>query len=77
MGFHMNLPQCLVFAPHAHGGMGLQHLCYEMEAQQIIMLLCHLRANTQLGQALQIPIGTYQLWVGISESILVDTQQCS
>jgi len=39
MGYHRNLPQCMVFAPHMISSMGLCNLWYEMEAQQRLILL--------------------------------------
>jgi len=48
----------------------------EMETQQILMLLRHLRAATPLGQAIEILIRQYQLWAGIRRPILEDTQPC-
>jgi len=39
MGYHRNLPQSMVFAPKHFGGIGLRNLQYEMEVQQIIILL--------------------------------------
>jgi len=77
MGFHKNLPHCMVFAPRTRGGVGLQNLQHEMENQQIMILLRHLRAQTQLGTDLTILIRTYQLWAGLSDPILVDTRPCS
>ncbi len=76
MGFHQNLPRCLVFAPRAVGGVGLCNLHHEMETQQVLILLRHLRAKTQLGKAFEILICTYQLWAGLSESVLEDTCPC-
>jgi len=76
MGFHRNLPRCIVFAPREVGGIGLCNLRHEMELQQIMILLRHLRAKTQLGQALEILIRTYQLWAGTADPILEDTRPC-
>ncbi len=56
MGFHRNLPRCMVFAPRSRGGVGMQNFQHEMETQQLMILLRHLRAKTQLGQALTILI---------------------
>jgi len=39
MGYHQTLPRSMVFAPKYFGGIGLRNLQYEMEAQQIIILL--------------------------------------
>jgi len=71
----------MVFAPWAVGGIGLQHLHYEMETQQILLLLRHLHAGTTLGKDITILIHTYQLWAGLSAglstSVLSDTRPCS
>jgi len=56
MGYHRNLPRAMVFAPKYFGGVGLCNLQYEMETQQIIMLLRHLHACTPLGQTMDILI---------------------
>jgi len=77
MGFHRNLPRCMVFALRARGGVGMQNLQHEMETQQIMILLQHMRARTQLGTAIKILIRTYQLWAGLSDPILIDTRPCS
>jgi len=73
MGFHRNLPCCMIFAPHDNGGIGLCNLQTEMEVQQIIILIRHLRAHTTLGRAIKILIRQYQLWAGVSQPILQDT----
>jgi len=44
----------MVFASHARGGVGMQHLQYEMEMEKIMILLCHLCVKTQLGLDLTI-----------------------
>jgi len=77
MGFHRNLPRCMVFAPHTQGGMGMQNFQHEMETQQIMILLHHLQAKTQLGLDLAILIRMYQLWADLSDPILLDTRPCS
>jgi len=76
MGYHRTLPRSMVFAPKHFGGVGLRHLQQEMEAQQIIMLLRHLRAHSPLGQTMEILIRQYQLWSGFSQSVLMDTTPC-
>jgi len=76
MGYHRNLPRSMVFAPHTHGGVGLCHLHHEHGAQQVIILLRHLRAGTPLGTTLEILIRNYQLWSGFQNHILEDTKPC-
>ncbi len=76
MGLHRNLPRQVVFAPRHAGGFGLSHLSHEQGAQKILMLLRHLRAKTPLGTAMETLIRTYQLWAGIRNPILSDTQPC-
>jgi len=66
----------MVFAPRLIGGMGLCNLQSEMEMQQILILLHHLRAGTPLGQAMVILTCQYQLWVCIWRPILEDTCPC-
>jgi len=73
MGYHRNLPRCLVFAPRSVGGIGLCNLQTEMEVQQIMILLRHMRAKSPLGQAIEILLRQYQLWAGVSKPILQDT----
>jgi len=77
MGYHSTLPRFLVFAPRSIGGIGLIHLQYEMEAQQILILVRHLRANLPLGKTMEILIRKYQLWAGIQNHVLMDTSPCS
>jgi len=76
MGYHRTLPRTLVFAPCTMGGVGLINLQYEMEAQQVLILLRHLRAHMPLGRAMEMLIHTYQLWAGLQQHILVDTSPC-
>jgi len=76
MGFHRNLPQSLVFAPCELGGIGLCNLRYEMEIQQIIILLRHLQVQTTLGKAMTVLLHQCQLSAGIHRLILEDTQAC-
>jgi len=76
MGFHCNLPCNLVFAPRELGGVGLTNLIYEQGTQQLIILIQHMRIHSQLGTAIEVLIWTYQLWAGIHEHVLMDTQPC-
>ncbi len=76
MGYHRNLPRSFVFAPRNIGGIGLCNLIYEQSAQQTIILLRHMRAHTPLGLAIEVLIRTYQLWAGIRNHVLSDTQPC-
>jgi len=76
MGFHSRLPRELVFAPREVGGVGLCNLVYEQGTQQLLMLLRHLRARNTLGTAIEGLIQMYQLWAGICNHILSDTQPC-
>ncbi len=39
MGYHCNLPRSVVFVPQSMGSVGLCNLQYEMEVQQIMILL--------------------------------------
>jgi len=77
MGFHWNLPRSVVFAPRQLGGIGLCNLEYEQCVQQIIILIRHLRARTPLGTAMETLIHTFQLWAGLRNHVLTDTQQCT
>jgi len=53
MGLHSKLPRSMVFAPHDIGSVGLCNLIHEQGIQQLMILLCHLRANTPLGTAIE------------------------
>ncbi len=77
MGYHRSLPRCMVFAPRAMGGIGLCLLQHEMEAQQILLLLRHLRTATPLGKAIETLVRYYQIWLGLELLILRDTRHCS
>jgi len=44
MGYHHNLPYCMVFAPQSYGRVGMSNLKHKMETQQLIILLHHLQA---------------------------------
>ncbi len=59
------------------GGIGLCNLIHEQSTQQVLMALRHLRAQTPLGQAMEALIQTYQLWAGLCNHVLTDTQPCS
>jgi len=61
MGYPDNLPCCMVFAPCSIGGIGLYNLKYKMEAQQLIILIWHMQAQTPLGQTFKVLVQTYQL----------------
>jgi len=76
MGFHRNLPWCLVFAPCHIGGVGLCNLQWEMEVQQILILLCHMHASTPLGNTMSVLICQYQLLAGLPNPVLSDTTPC-
>jgi len=76
MGYHRTLPWEMVFALRSVGGIGLCHLQHEMEVQQILILLRHMRARTPLGTTMKILMRQYQLWAGIQQPILTDTQPC-
>ncbi len=73
MGYHRNLPRCLVYAPRTFGGIGLCNLQTEMEVQQIMILIRHMQAKMPLGQAIEILIQQYQIWAGVLQHILQDT----
>jgi len=70
MGYHRFLPRAMVFAPRTMGGVGLCNLHHEQFAQQLIILLRHLRAQSSLGKTLEILLRTYQLWAGTSKPVL-------
>jgi len=76
MGYHRNLPRNMVFAPKAIGGVSLCNLKHEMEVQQILILLCHMHSKTPLGRTMEILVCYYQLWAGIQQPVLEDTQPC-
>jgi len=76
MGYHSWLPCSMVFVPQAMGRVGLCNLWHKMEMQQVIILLCHLCAKTLLGVTIDLLLGQYQLWAGISQLVLVDTTPC-
>jgi len=76
MGYHQNLPQNMIFAPRMIGGVGLCNLQHEMEAQQILILLQHMRSRTPLGCTMEILIRYYQLWAEIQQPVLEDTRPC-
>jgi len=67
----------MVFAPKELGGLGLCNLRHEMEAQQILLLIRHLRAKSLLGTAMEILISYYQLWAGLASLIMHDTRECA
>jgi len=77
MGYHRFLPRAMVFVPWTMGGIGLCHLHHEQCAQQLIILLCHLRTKSPLGQTLEILVHTYQLWAGMPQSVLAHTKPYS
>jgi len=58
-GYNRNLPHGMVFALQALGGVCLCPLQYEMEVQQVIILLHHMHAKTQLGQTIEVLIQHY------------------
>ncbi len=76
MGLHRNLPRSLVFAPRNLGSIGLSNLIHKQSIQQVLILLRHLRAQTNLSKTLEILLRTYQLWAGLRYHVLENTQPC-
>jgi len=74
MGYSRLFPCSVAFAPSNLGGIGLHHIGYEQDIQKIIMLLKHGQANTHHWPVLKILIETYQLYAGLTHSILEDTR---
>jgi len=52
------------------------NLIHKQRAQQILITVRHLCAQTPLGQAIEALIRNYQLWAGIQGHVLSDTQPC-
>jgi len=65
-----------VFAPREIGRLGLCNLIHEQSVQQVLILICYLRAKSNLGIAFKLLKRAYQLWAGLSCHILEDTQPC-
>jgi len=76
MGFHQNLSDSMVFAPHIAGIVCLCNLHAEMEIQQLFILVCHMHSKTSLSTAMEILIQQYQLWAGFKNPVLMDTTPC-
>jgi len=76
MGYHRNLPCSMVLALQAMGGVSMCNFQYEMEVQQIIILLCHMHAHTPLSNMVELLLPQYQLWAGISQLVLMDMSLC-
>jgi len=70
MRYHCNLPRSVVFVPQSMGSVGLCNLQYEMEVQQIMILLWHMWSKTPLSNTMEILLWQYQ------QSILVNTHPC-
>jgi len=66
----------IAFAPGCLEGIGLCNLIHEQFSQQLIILLRHLCADTILGCTMETMIQRYQLWAGLWQLILQDTQPC-
>jgi len=73
MGYRRTMPQAVVYAPKALGGVGFRHLWAEQGVQQSMQLIKHLRAQTSNGALFKLVINTYQLHSGLSHPILEDT----
>ncbi len=70
MGYERTFPRAVVFAPLTFGGLGLSNLYVDSSIQKIYTILSHIRANTELGQQLQMILDWTQLIAGISIPIL-------
>jgi len=42
----------------------------------MIILIWHMHAKTQLRKVFELLIHTYQLWAGLRQHVLIDTQPC-
>jgi len=58
------------------GGISLCNLTHEQSIQQVLILICHLHAKTNLGMAIELLIQMYQLWAGLQQHVLMDAQPC-
>jgi hypothetical protein len=63
-------PGSLIFGPEEFGGFGIRHLYTETQGRKIDSIISHLRANTQLGQAININVSYLQLLAGFEDPIL-------
>jgi len=73
MGYSRLFPRSVAFASAAIGGIRLRHIGYEQDVQKIILILKHGRAQTHHWPVIQCLLETYQLYLGIKDSILEDT----
>jgi hypothetical protein len=70
LGFQRCLPRAIVYGPREYGGINLNHLYTEQCMLKIESLICHIRAQSQLGKIMQINLNWLQLHSGNKTSIL-------
>ncbi len=74
MGYQWHLPWSIMYAPESVGGIGMCHLRHKQGVQQTLQLLQHLRSHSTNGNLYMITIDQYQIYTGIANPILEDTQ---
>jgi hypothetical protein len=68
MGYNGRTPQAILFWPTEFGGDGIPHLYTKCRIQQIISVMMHLRARTNLGTLFMINLNWTQLHIGLGSS---------
>jgi hypothetical protein len=74
MGLPPTLPNEIVYGDQYFGGIGILCLFAEQGMIQVLLLMQHLRAKTELGEQITIGLRAYQLQSGLSQSVLVNTR---
>jgi hypothetical protein len=74
MGLPPTLPNEIFYGDQYFGGIGILRLFAEQGMNQVLLLMRHLRAKTELGEQITIGLWAYQLQSGLSQSVLVDTR---
>jgi hypothetical protein len=74
MGLPPTLPNDVVYGDQYFGGIGLYQLFAEQGMNQTLLFLRHTRAQTDLGNQINIALRHYQLQAGIPQHVLEDTQ---
>jgi hypothetical protein len=70
MGYNRKTPSAVVYGPTSLGGIGLRHMYLEQGTMQVLIIIQHLRAYTQVGATILIQLNWAQMVSGRGKSIL-------
>ena len=72
LGFMASTPNAVVYGALQHGGLGLRHLYIERGIAQTILLIRHVRANSDQGTMVRIALDWWQQSAGVNFPLLLN-----